>query len=333
MFQKSKPLNIIYCSLIICACSSTPPKKEVKAPSLWSDLVTPIEITTDDSLAPKKTKTNHEFWTESNESFSLDRLDATLAESGVLAESYGSEGKYEITVGPGTCRSQWLNIDQTFKTLKSERISQCLNQKVSKLKALKDSKSLVKISCEGLSGGGLIDLHNMVVSIAKALVSPQVKEGEIVIKRYSTPIWFNLEQGRCGQVKKLNRYFSKDHLRFEEHKITDDQWALTTHGMKAFGLSEITLVFTALDRLDISKDRLLAAADFAIRVAGLQKGQVINIGLTQGMYVPMAQAQKEYSDLLQLPKKLMKTLTLVNPNAAVRDLEAQKKFMRKLTVR
>ena len=55
--------------------------------------MTPIEITTDDSLAPKKTKTNHEFWTESSESFSIDRLDTTLAESGVLAESYGSEGK------------------------------------------------------------------------------------------------------------------------------------------------------------------------------------------------------------------------------------------------
>ena len=101
--------------------------------------------------------------------------------------------------------------------------------------------------------------------------------------------------------------------------------------MKA-GLSEITLVFTAPDRLGIAKERLLAAADFAIRVAGFQKGQVINIGLSQGMYVPMTQAQKEYEDLLQLPKKLKTTMTLVDPNAATRDLEALKKFMRKLTV-
>ena len=51
------------------------------------------------------------------------------------------------------------------------------------------------------------------------------------------------------------------------------------------------------------------------------------------MYVPITLAQKKYSDLLELPKNFLETITIVDPNAVVRDLEAQKKFMRKLTVR
>ena len=333
MYQKFRHFHLIYFGLIISACASAPPKKVIETPKLWSDYITPIEVSNHSSLAPKKTKTHHEFWTESIEGFSLDRLESTLAESGVLAESYGSDGKYEITVGPGTCHSQWYPIDAQLKILKEKRVSQCLNQTVPELKALKTSKSIVKISCEGLSGGGLIDLHNMVVSIAKALVSPQAQEGEKIIKRYSTPTWFNVEQGRCGQIQKLNQYFSKDHLRFQEYKISDGQWALATQGLKAFGLNEISLIFLSSERLSIAKDRLLAVADFAIRVEGLQKGQVITSGVAKGIYVPMTQIQKEYPSLQQIPQALSETMTIIDPNAAVKDIKAFKKFIRKFTVR
>ena len=333
MFQAAPPFYLICLSLMISACASTPPKKVSKAPKLWSNLIKPIEAVSDGSLAPKKTMTHHEFWTESTEGFPLSRLEATLAESGVLAESYGSDNQYEITVGPGTCKSQWLALNQDLKTLKTERISQCLRQKITPLESLKKAKSLVKITCQGLSGGGLIDLHNMVVSISKALVSPQAQEGEKVLNSYQEPTWFNAEQARCGQIKKLNQFLSQDHLRFEETKLSEGLWAVATQGMTSFGLSEISLVMIPQERLENAKERILAAADFALRVEGLQKGQFITSGIAKGMYVPMSELQKEYLILKNIPTKLGQTMSIVDPAAPVKDLEAFKKFVRKFTVR
>lgn len=322
-------------SSVFLACGPSVVVKTVQKKTLtWSDELKLINAKSDGSAAPKKTVVSFELWTESQEPFTLERLEASLAQTGVLAESNGSDTQFEMSVGVGSCKLNWSTVDHSLKIKKAERLSQCRDTAEATLKPLKNARSVIQMSCTGLSGGGLIDLHNMSVAVSKAIESPKAVEGEKITKTYQSPLWFHAQQKRCGEAQKLNQYRTEDQLTFKRYKLseTDDSWAVQTQGLSTFNLNEITLLFLPSAKLKAAEAKLLALADFAIRIEGLVSGQSFTSGITQGMYVPILRLQAQHQKL-DLPSELSNSLTPVNPQSTVTDLEAIKKFNLKLTVR
>jgi hypothetical protein len=319
---------------LLNACASAPPPPPPPQTKLWSETVALIENNGDQAKAPKTATISYELWTSSAAFPPLSRIEVTLAVTGVLADLNGSQGQYDISVGEGACQTQWSTLNDQGKALQTERLSQCRDQLDDRsYTQLKSAKSLMAIDCKGLSGGGLIDLHNMVVSVAKAIESPNAIEGEKTVKQYPTPTWVNLAQSRCGIAKKINQYFTKDQLRFSRHKLSENAWGVWTRGMSAFGLPEIAFLMVEEARLENAESKLLSAADFILRSEGLREGQLITSGTARGMYVQVSKIQDRFQRLKTLPETLKNAMGVVNPDAKVDDFKALKKVTRRFTLR
>lgn len=327
----------ILCSMSIgsalAACSSQPPVKP-SAPKMkiWSSELKTMGDSAP-QLPPKQVSLVHELWTEGVTPPSLSRVEVTLAATGVLAESNGSQGQYLITVGPGECKTEWISSSRQLGETRASRLSQCRDQlNEQSRRQLESAKSMWRAKCSGLSGGGVIDLHNIAVALAKASQSPDAVEGEEGEAQFPSPAWVTLPQQRCGEIKKLNQYLSKEHITFERAQLPGDEWAVWTKGMTAFGLSEIGLILVPPSRLEVAESTLLAAADFALRVEGLSEGLLYRSGMTQGIYASAKRVAQHQSALSSLPKGLSEALIIVDPAATLDNQEAIKKITLKLTV-
>ena len=319
---------------LIQACGPSVKKVDKVIIKTWSETIPLVDNQNGKSLVPKTSKSTHELWTESKQIPSLKRIEVTLAAAGVLAESNGSEGQYNMSVGQGQCKSEWLPLDQHPTINRQERANTCLSQLDAKQQQrFSAMQAVMKISCQGLSGGGAIDLHNMVVAVSKAIETPNAVEGEKAKQEHPSPVWVELTQERCGPIKKLNQYLTQDHIRFNRFKIDAKYWAVWTKGLQNYGIQEISFLMVEKERLAKAESKLLAAADMILRTEGLQVGQSISSGIANGMYIPVKTAQKELLKTKSLPDSLLKSLTIVNPKAKVSDLQALRKLTRRFTVR
>ncbi len=323
-------------SSLLNACASSPPPQPVKQVERWSGVVKLIDYTKaggGGGQAPKTFKTVHELWSQSEEAPPLSRIEVTLAATGVLAESNGSEGRYQISVEEGQCVTEWLKVNQALESSRVERTSQCQEQlKREPMDRLRGSKAMMKLRCKGGSGAGVVELYNIAVAVSKAIQTPEAVEGERVTEQYPAPTWVNPSQRRCGLMKKINQYLTRDHLSYERVQLKDQSWAIWTRGLKGFGLSEIGLLRVTPNRLESAESRLLAAADFILRVEGLKEGQVITSGSARGMFVNAQRVQERQDDLGDLPQRLSEAMLIVDPEAETKDLEAQRKLTMKLTL-
>ena len=325
---------VLYSTCIFSSCASTPPPPPPPPIKIWSEEVRLVEKSGEQPDLPQKAEIRYELWTSSTTVPPLSRVEVTLASTGVMADINGSNGEYTISVGQGECKTEWASLTEEMKDQLRERRNQCEGQldeqAISQLKA---AQSLMSIECKGLSGGGVIDLHNMVVSVSKAIQTPAAVEGEKIVYQFPSPIMVNLAQFRCEKGKKKNQYLTQDQLRFERIKILDHAWAVSTKGMKAFGLPELVFLMVEESHLGNAESRLLAAADFILRSEGLQEGQLITSGAAKGMYVKVSRIQQHLQQLAALPSHLAKAMGVVNPEAKVDDLQAVQKVTRRFTLR
>ena len=119
----------------LLSCAAPPPPLAVQATPIWAEVIT----RTPQSKAPQTVKVTHELWTPSSVSPPLSRVEVTLAKTGVLADINGSEGNYEISVGPHECQTRWSALDRSAKTELNSRVRLCQSQLTS------DQKSRLRI--------------------------------------------------------------------------------------------------------------------------------------------------------------------------------------------
>ena len=320
-------------TFLLSACASKPPAPPLQEEKkTWSTELKTLS-TAASRQPPKEVSVIHELWMTNSTPPPLSRVEVTLASTGVLAESNGSEGNYLISVGPGECQTEWLSVKESLRETKASRISQCRGQVTDQQRTqLQSSTALWRARCKGLSGGGVIDLHNIAVALSKAAQSPDALEGEEEGPTLPAPAWLNLPQERCGELKKLNQYLTQQHITYESAQLIQGDWAIWTRGMKAFGLSEIALVLVPRSRLKTAESTLLAAADFALRVEGLSEGQAYTSGVTQGLFANARKVAQYQPELGRLPEGLVNALVIVDPDASPEDQGALKKLALKLTI-
>lgn len=319
---------------IFSSCASTPPPPPPPKVKLWSEEVKLIDNDGKKIDIPQTAEIDFELWTSSTMLPPLSRIEVTLASTGVMADINGSDGEYTISVGQGECSTQWTSLTAKTKSQQQERSNQCEGQlDEPSMTQFKAAQSLMNIKCKGPSLGGVVDLHNMVVSVSKAIQTPAAIEGEKVVQQFSSPIMVNLAQIRCGKAKKKNQYLTQDQLTFERIKISKAAWAVSTVGMNAFSLPELVFLMVEESFLENAESRLLAAADFILRSEGLQEGQMMTSGTAKGMYVKVSRIQEQFRQDITLPSHLIKAMGVVDPDAKVNDLKSLRNITRRFTLR
>ena len=91
----------------LLSCAAPPPPAPVQSTPTWAEVITRAP----QSKAPQTVKVTHELWTPSSVYPPLSRVEVTLAKTGVLADINGSEGNYQISVGPHECQTRWSALD------------------------------------------------------------------------------------------------------------------------------------------------------------------------------------------------------------------------------
>ena len=309
------------------ACAAPPPPPPPKVTPTWSEVIQRAYTKPPRSSAPKSIKITHELWTPSSSIPPSDRVEVTLAKTGVLAELNGSEGQYEISVGPHQCQTRWSPLDSDAQRALKVRLDQCYSQ-LSPEQRVRLSKSTHRMlaSCEGEGLSGLVEVNNVVVSLSKALETPRAKEGEAVKSTDPVPIWVEGHQMRCGFVKKQHRYLTKDHISYERARLKSGTWLVWTRGMSTFGLPELSLGMVEASMLSAAEEKLLALADNAIRIEGVVEGQNVESGLAQAMYVKAHRAAQYIKELASAPGGALESLMIVDVNAPADHTEALMKM-------
>lgn len=313
-------------SLLLSACATTPPPAPSKISKTWSDIVEQGA----QAKAPQEIQITHELWTTSGELPSLDRLEVALASTGVLADVSGSSEAALISVGPNRCQARWEKLSDVLKDKKNQRVSACgLQLDDQQKKELAEASHRMLLDCSGSGTGGLIDVHNVAVSVAKALEAPHLQEGEAGEQRGTSPTWISPQQMRCGVLSKLSQYVTSHHVRVERVELGENEWFAWTRGLSIFGLPELALGFIETSRLSQAEAKLIALADLAIRINGVVEGAEAQSGTATGIYVLSEKVFTHLSSRSSLPKGAEGSLMLVG----ARDLTDQKEAIQRVTRR
>ena len=293
-------LSLISFGLMITACASAP-KKQVKVP-VWKEVLGTHTVKKLDQV-----QLNFEVWSE-NSLAKTDVLESDLAATGLIAEVEGSGLKRSIVVGDVECD---LKVKKLSQKAVSERVSACKDTLSSGLiPTLEKSSYAILISCKGNGLSTAIDSHNVMVSILK----------------HSPGISVDLNQNRCGQAKKYNRFLSENFIRTKK-VVRKGMVSIRTQGLAGFGFKEVSLAPLSDDRSKLAHDRLLSIADQILRIEGQSIGQEVQSGLSTAVYAPANKTNKLYA----LPKGFSDTYLLVNPKAKHNNLKAHKKFNYRFT--
>ena len=328
-------LSLIFLSILffplISACSSSP-QPSVSAPKsatlTWADLVKSQENT-----APTEVDFTYYLWTQSTQYPSVDRVEMALASTGILADLNGSDGQLTISVGQGNCETTWHEVKGEMKRSQGEHQVFCSQSSDGALsQSLLSAQHVMKLHCKGPSGGGLVDLHNITVGVAKALQSPNAQEGEAIEEEFIAPVWISSEQAYCHTITKLNQYHTKDHLRFTQTELETGEYVIWTVGLTTFRLPELGFAFVPEGRKEVAQERLLALADVAIRFSGLSEGATAQSGSATGVYILGDRLAKKIKSLSSLQSDARQALFIVDPSAPVTDQARIGQLTRRFTL-
>lgn len=324
------------CTLVTClsvggsllACGAPPPAP-VKATPTWAEVVKP---SASQAIKPSTVKVTHELWTTSGVVPPLARVEAALASTGVLADASGAEGRYEINVGGNQCKTEWGSLDASLKSRRSQREGDCSGQlSTDQTTSLARATHQMTLTCEGEALAGIVELHNVTVSLAKALTTPHAQEGELKSERLPAPVWVNTSTMICGDPSKLTQFLTQDHVKTHSAALDDGEWVVWTRGLSAFGLSEIALAPLKQAKVSDAKAKLISLSDSALRFDGLQEGATVESGMARGMYVTLKRVAQRLKSLAAAPDEAQAALMVVKAGARVDDRAALKKLAQRFS--
>lgn len=311
-------------SSLIVACGAPPAPAPPPSAPTWSTL---IKREASQPTAPKRVQVTHELWTTSEVVPSLSRAEVALASTGVLADIGGSGGSYQVDVGNNLCKTQWGEVDATARSTLDSRVEGCKAQLTpQQLKELKRATHRLTLSCEGEALAGIVELHNITVSFAKALETPNAQEGEVANERKPKPIWVEGVGLKCGNPVKLTQFLTQNHIQTQSAQLAGGAYVVWTQGLSAFGLPEIGLAPLTEEKVEHARAKMISLADSALRFDGLSEGMSIESGVARGRYVKLSRVAERLPQLASAPAKAQAALIVVDAKAKVDNMRAQEKI-------
>lgn len=290
---------------LLVACGAPPAPAPAPPPLTWA------EIAPQAPSSPQafKAELSFELWLAEADQASVERLEARLSSSSVLADVNGSGDEYQVTMGELSCALNWSTPQRERR---AERAQRCAEQvKADQAALVQQAKGLISVTCQASSLAQALDAHKVASAAARDL--------EAILTLPSA--------GLCRTPSKPSSFKVNDFVSVVSEPMNeDDAHRVCSRGLTAFSQPELCLAMVDASRVEVARETALSIVDGALRGAPLSEGAEVSRGPATGTLVS---AERFKTHLKRATPQ--GALVVVNPKAKASDVGAQRALMMRFT--